>query len=191
MEVWWIRYHLTPSWGFPGGSDYKGSAYNMGDPGLIPGLGRSPGKEHGNPLEYSCLEKSMDRGAWQATVHGVTKSRTRLSDFTFSLTPACELTLKRADFSKVCITLAKEATSHSVQQVRLNKIQVLKCLSSLLWSLLWLVSLGIWHFGNMAAREQEDCGAPLWLDSLGILKYTMSLAHSPWKDEVTGTPLRR
>ena len=85
MEVWWIRYHLTPSWGFPGGSDYKGSAYNMGDPGLIPGLGRSPGKEHGNPLEYSCLEKSMDRGAWQATVHGVTKSRTRLSDFTFTV----------------------------------------------------------------------------------------------------------
>jgi len=46
----------------------------------------------------------MDRGAWQATVHGVTKSRTRLSNFTFTLTPSCKLTLKRADFSKVCIS---------------------------------------------------------------------------------------
>ena len=61
----------------------KASAYNAGDPGLIPGLGRSPGEGNGNPLQYSCLENLMDRGAWQATVHGVAKSRTRLSDFTF------------------------------------------------------------------------------------------------------------
>ena len=54
------------------------------DVGLIPGLGRSPGEGNGNPLQYSCLENSMDRGAWQATVHGVTKSQTRLSDFTFT-----------------------------------------------------------------------------------------------------------
>ena len=50
-----------------GGSDDKESAYNSGDPGLIPGLGRSPGGRHGNPLQYSCLENSTDRGAWQAT----------------------------------------------------------------------------------------------------------------------------
>ena len=49
-----------------------------------PGLGRSPGEGNGNPLQYSCLENSMDGGAWWATVHGVTKSRTRLSDFTFT-----------------------------------------------------------------------------------------------------------
>ena len=49
-----------------------------GDMGLIPGLGRSPGGGNGNPLQYSCLENSMDRGAWQATVHRVTKSRTQL-----------------------------------------------------------------------------------------------------------------
>ena len=49
----------------------KGSACNAGDPGLIPGLGRSPGKGNGNPLQYSCLENPMDRGAWQATVHEV------------------------------------------------------------------------------------------------------------------------
>ena len=61
---------------YPGGSDRKESACNAGDPALIPGWGRSPGEENGNPLQYSCLENSMDRGTWQATVHGVTKSRT-------------------------------------------------------------------------------------------------------------------
>ena len=51
--------------------------------GLIPGLGRSPGEVHGNPLQCSCLENLMDRGAWRATVHGVAQSRTQLSDFHF------------------------------------------------------------------------------------------------------------
>ena len=50
----------------------------MGDPGLMPGSGRSPGEGNGNPLQYSCLKNSADGGAWQATVHGVTKNRTRL-----------------------------------------------------------------------------------------------------------------
>ena len=67
---------------FPGGSDGKTSAYNAGDPGSIPGSGRSPGEGNGNPLQYSCLENPMDGGARQATVHGVAKNRTRLSDFT-------------------------------------------------------------------------------------------------------------
>ena len=67
---------------FPGGSDSKVSACSAGDPGLIPGSGRSPGEGNGNPLQYSCLENSMDGGAWLAIVHGVTKSWTRLSHFT-------------------------------------------------------------------------------------------------------------
>ena len=71
--------------GFPGGSEVKASAWNVGDLGLIPGLGRSPGEGNGNPLQYSCLENPMEGGAWWATVHGVAKSRTRLSDFTFTL----------------------------------------------------------------------------------------------------------
>ena len=54
---------------FPGGSDGKASAYNAGDLGSVPGLGRSPGEGHGNPLQYSCLENPMDRGAWWITVH--------------------------------------------------------------------------------------------------------------------------
>ena len=66
---------------FPGGSDGKLSAYNAGVPGSIPGAGRSPGEGNGNPLQYSCLENPMDRGAWWAAVHGVAKSRTRLSNF--------------------------------------------------------------------------------------------------------------
>ena len=65
---------------FPGGWDSKESAYNAGNLGSIPGLGRSPGEGNGNPLQYSCLKNSMDRGAWRATVHGVTKSWTWLSD---------------------------------------------------------------------------------------------------------------
>ena len=58
---------------FPGSSDGKVSAYNAGDPGSIPGSGRSPGEGNGNPLQYSCLENPVDRGAWWAAVHGVTK----------------------------------------------------------------------------------------------------------------------
>ena len=69
--------------GFPGGSDGNTSACNVGDPGLIPGSGRSPGEGNGNPLQYSCLENPMPRGTWWATVHGITKSQTQLSDFTF------------------------------------------------------------------------------------------------------------
>ena len=74
---------LMPA-GFPGGSEVKASACNAGDLGLIPVSGRSPGEGNGNPLQYSCLENLMDGGAWWATVHGVTKSRTRLNDFTFT-----------------------------------------------------------------------------------------------------------
>ena len=57
------------------------SACSVGDPGSIPGLGRSLGEGNGNPLQYACLEKPMDGGTWQATVHGVAKSRIRLSNF--------------------------------------------------------------------------------------------------------------
>ena len=64
--------------GFPGGSEGKESACNAGDPGSTSESGRCPGEGNGNPLQYSCLENSMDRGAWWPTVHGVTKSRAQL-----------------------------------------------------------------------------------------------------------------
>ena len=79
------RTNISPIWGllhFPGGSEGKASACDAEDPGSIPGLGRSPGEGNGNPLQYSCLENPMDRGAWRTTVHGVAKSQTRLSDYT-------------------------------------------------------------------------------------------------------------
>ena len=59
------------------------SVCNVGDPGLIPGSGRSPGEGNGNPLQYFCLENPTDGRAWQATIHGVAKSWIQLSDFTF------------------------------------------------------------------------------------------------------------
>ena len=69
----WIR-------GFPNDSDIKESACNAGDLGLIPWLGRSSGEGNGYPFQYSCLENSLERGAWRAAVHGVTKSWTLLSN---------------------------------------------------------------------------------------------------------------
>ena len=65
---------------FPAVSDGKESACNAGDLGLIPGLGRSLGDGNDNPLQYSCLENFLDRGVWQAIVHGVTESQTQLSN---------------------------------------------------------------------------------------------------------------
>ena len=76
-----ISSHSKYILGFPNCSVGKESACNVGDLGSIPGLGSSPGEGNDNPLQYSGLENSMDRGAWRATVHRVAKSRTRLSDF--------------------------------------------------------------------------------------------------------------
>ena len=85
----WSANKLCGGWrgvegkGFPGGSVGKESACNVGDSSSIHGSGRSPREEQGNPLHYSCLENFMDREAWWATVHGMTESQTRLSDFQF------------------------------------------------------------------------------------------------------------
>ena len=84
----WLQIQLlfnVSSGGFPGGSDCKVSAYNAGDLGSVPGLARSPGEGNGNSLQFSYLENPMDGGTWSTTVHGVTKSQTRLSHFTFFL----------------------------------------------------------------------------------------------------------
>ena len=71
-----VAYDLAT--GFPCGSDGKASAYSAGDPGSISGSGRFSGEGNGNPLQYSCLENPMDRGAWQATVHGVARVKHNL-----------------------------------------------------------------------------------------------------------------
>ena len=76
-----LFWELFPGRGrFLGDSDGEEFACNAGNLGSVPGVGRSPGGGHGNPLQYSCLENPMDRGAWWVTVHGVTKSQTQLSD---------------------------------------------------------------------------------------------------------------
>ena len=110
------RYHSTdkgvysqgyclPLGNFPGGSDCKASTHKVGDLGWIPGSGRSPGEGNGNPLQYSCLENPMDEGAWEATVHGVAKSWTRLSNFTIVfpvVTYSCESwTIKKAECQRI------------------------------------------------------------------------------------------
>ena len=82
---------LVQGVGLPGGSVGKESACNEGDLGSIPGSGRSPGGGHGNPLQYSCLENPMDRGAWWAIVHKIAQNRTRLRQFSVH---ACRHTLQ-------------------------------------------------------------------------------------------------
>ena len=76
----WTELNWTFLKGLPGGSDSKESACDAGDLGLIPGSGRYPGEGNGNPLQYSCLEKSTERGDRWSIVHGVTRSQKRLSD---------------------------------------------------------------------------------------------------------------
>ena len=80
MDVRGSIRHMLSRVGFPHGSDGKESACNAEDPGLVPESGGSPGEGNGNPLQYSCLENTMDRGFWLATVHGVPKNWTRLSN---------------------------------------------------------------------------------------------------------------
>ena len=70
---------MQVKWGFPGGSVVKNLPVVQGDEGSIPGLGRSPGEGNGNPLQYSCLKNPLDRGAWQATVHGLIRVRPSLA----------------------------------------------------------------------------------------------------------------
>ena len=98
----WMWSHIymqfTCLLGFPGGSDGKESACKAGDMGSIPGPGGSPGEENGNPLQCSCQRKSLDRGAWPATGHGITKSQTWLNDWHFIFTFTCLSALIKVKF---------------------------------------------------------------------------------------------
>ena len=112
VNKWYILYA-----GFPDGSDGKASACNAGDQGSIPESGRSPGEGNGNPLQHSCLENLMDGGAWQATVHGVAKNWTRLSNFMIQ---------KKLNFK----------SRLDLPYINMNPPQVYTC--SLSWTLLYL-----------------------------------------------------
>ena len=91
--------------GFPGGSDGKESACNVGDLGLIPESGRSPGEGNGYPFQYSCLENSMDRGTWQAAIHGASE-----------LDMTEQLTVSRLPISQVSGLICSSKRSHLVSQ---------------------------------------------------------------------------
>ena len=93
-----IRIGICIEAGFPNGSDSKESASNVRDPGSFLGLGRSPGKWNGYPLQYSCLENSIDRGAWWTTVHRVTKSWTQLSNYHFHIEKVWKHALSNLSF---------------------------------------------------------------------------------------------
>ena len=93
-----ILFGIQKNFKIPGDSE---SAYNAGDPGLIPGSGRSPGEGNGNPLQYSCLENSTERGAWRAIVHRVAKSQIQLSDWHFHFT----LKFQFSSVTQSCLTL--------------------------------------------------------------------------------------
>ena len=134
--IWVFWYCLTdkPAWtfrptqycqvGFPAGSDNKKSPCNAGDTGLIPGLERSPGEENGNSLQHSCLKNSMDRGAWRATVHGVTKSRTWLSK-QHTLTQYCHLREKAV--SSIYWFMKLKQNFVSTRNVSYKSLQEMNC----------------------------------------------------------------
>ena len=105
---------------FPCGSAGKESACNAGDLGLISELGRFPGEGNGNPLQYSCLENPMDGRAWQATVHGVMKSQTRLSDFTLTFTLYSILLIQKNELPGISTINVLESTGYSMQRVRIR-----------------------------------------------------------------------
>ena len=106
---------------FPGGSVLKNLPANAEDAeamGLIPWLGRSPGEGNGNPLQYSCLENSMERGAWQAAAHGVAKGQTQLSMYPYMHTALGNSLKVKVKLAQLCQTLCNY-TVHGIFQARI------------------------------------------------------------------------
>ena len=153
---------LGPPLSYFGGSDSKASVYNARDLGSSPGLGRSPGEGNGNPLQYYCLENPMDRGAWWAAVHGVAKSQTWLSDFTFTLSYFKWYLLENV----YCIYI---------------KIQLILSNSTFAWKIPWteepdrLPSMGlhrVWHYlSDLANRTYIGLAKIfLWIFSKDVME---------------------
>ena len=103
LEQAWLWTWAGPFMGFLGGWDSKESVCSVEDPGLIPGSGRSPEEGNGYPLQYPCLENSVDRGAWRATVHGVTKSWIRLNSYRVIGICSKQISLCRSKFEMIWV----------------------------------------------------------------------------------------
>ena len=145
---------------FPGGSDCKECAWNAGDPGSIPGLGRYPGEGDGHPLQYSCLENSMDRGAWQSTVHGVTKSWTQLSGYHFFIS-----------------TIATWEAPQAGRLRHFSKQKLPFCTLKLvaLWCVIWTLSV--------APKSSEMSTALGYFQQIGFLGIFLEISFSlGWRD---------
>ena len=164
--------------GFPGGSEVKASACSAGDLGSIPGLGRSPGEGNGNPLQYSCLENPMGGAARWATVHGVAKSRTRLSDFTFTFTYQswfplffCIVHLRRPSYHSLLFS----GTLNSVEYI----FTFLPCLSLL------LIHVPILHTSlPLSLQKVETAECREQMDQLFAFEFqTLALAKTKYLEE--------
>ena len=154
----WVSASASVLPGFPGGSESKVSACNAGDLRSIPGEG------NGNLLQYSCLENPMDKGAWLATVHGVAKSQTRLSDFTFTISPSKEhsgLISFRMDWllSPCCPVQGSPKVGHN-------------WVTNTYYTYTWIFSKRWWKCFKIGCDNVCTC---LWI-------YRKPLNHSPWHE---------
>ena len=145
-----------PKYGLLGGSDGKASAYNVGDLGLIPGSGRSPGEGNGNPLQCSCLENPMDQGAWWATIHGVAKSRTQQWFHFTSL---------HFKYGLLGGSVVKNTRVQSLGQEGPSEKEIATDSSILAWKILWTGGpAGYSSWGHRESDTTERLGARAWTD---------------------------
>ena len=169
----------------PGGSVVKNlpaNAGGVGDPGSIPGLGRSPGGGNGNLLQYSCLENPMDRGAWQATVHGVPKSQTLLSDWAYTHTQRAitnQLGVKEYCLNKLReLVMDREAWCAAVHGVTKSRT----------WQSAWTEWnwIGRWAM-NMKWKLTKLCKWPGTSQEKAMVPHSSTLAWKiPWMEEPGG-----
>ena len=142
--------------GFPGGSVVKNPPANVGDTGSVPGSGRSPGGGHSNPLQYSCLENPMDRGAWWATVHEVTESQTQMSDW--AQAQACFSQLMKFHLSEYSFPhfsyILKSIWNY--KNCIPNTWPPINCAVSPVW---WNVWNEFWHIPNVDSKWS----IPMWI----------------------------